>query len=110
MSKVAGAVHGRASAFELRRFTTLELGFVAGTRIGGTPFYSRSTHCDATFGQLVFCDLYSFMHSFTENCYPPDLDPSVRLHMDLDVVSSSDPAHAEPAIDVGGPNNERSNS
>jgi hypothetical protein len=27
------------------------------------------------------------------NCYPPDLDPSQRLHVDLDVASSSDPSH-----------------
>ena len=27
------------------------------------------------------------------NCYPPDVDPSQRLHVDLDVASSSDPSH-----------------
>jgi hypothetical protein len=27
------------------------------------------------------------------NCYPPDVDPSQRLHVDLDVATSSDPSH-----------------
>jgi hypothetical protein len=27
------------------------------------------------------------------NCYPPDVDPSQRLHVDLDVARSSDPSH-----------------
>jgi hypothetical protein len=27
------------------------------------------------------------------NCYSPDVDPSQRLHVDLDVASSSDPSH-----------------
>jgi glycoside hydrolase-like protein len=27
------------------------------------------------------------------NCYPPDVDPSQRLHVDLDIASSSDPSH-----------------
>jgi len=27
------------------------------------------------------------------NCYPPDVDPRERLHLDLDVATSSDPSH-----------------
>lgn len=27
------------------------------------------------------------------NCYPPDVDPGQRLHVDLDVATSSDPSH-----------------
>jgi hypothetical protein len=27
------------------------------------------------------------------NCYPPDVDPGERLHVDLDVATSSDPSH-----------------